>query len=534
MNTESTARIIREIPATINNNFTMLGSKNKVQRVCAYARVSTNTEEQLTSYETQCSYYNKVLKNKIGIDYVGLYTDEGISGKSIKARKGFQEMIQDCYAGKIDRIYTKSVSRFARNAMECQALARDLKNRGVTIFFESQGVDTKDESAFVVLSILASLAEEDIRTMSNNIKWGFRKRYADGNIALTQRMFGYDIKKGKFTIIQDEAIIVQNIFERFLQGNTLGDIVKYLNVNGIKSPGGKKKWSTLAVKNVLNNEKYKGDVILQKTFKNDVLDSKRQINNGQLNKYVIENNHLPIVQRKIYDAVQEEIKKRQLESITTGDIGSRYSSKYPFSGMIECGECGTKFRRFSQTHQSKSVIVWVCQQHQKDITKCKMKPIKEKLIEDAFIRSLNYIITNKDTLLNITGCNIESVLDNSTINDLNEMQKTVEIKQKRLLELTKLSYKKDAQLDKLSGETTDLIAEIKAMNNNITRLKNNKSKKSLQDIRLKDIKKYLDIALTEFNGTIFRQLIEKVIAISSTRVRFVFKVEEIQIEQDLI
>lgn len=531
MNTGNTARIIREIPATISVGIQTHSTKQKI-RECAYARVSTDSEEQLSSYEAQCNYYERTLKNKPNTEYVGLFCDEAKSGKSISGRSGFRDMLAACRAGKIDRIVTKSVSRFARNLVECVNTVRELKEMGVTVFFESQGIDTKDPSSNLILTICAALAEEDIRTMSSNIKWGVSKRYAEGKVHMSGTMYGYRIKKGKFEIVSSEAIVIKQIFNDYLKGLTIRQIGKKLMSQGIPTPKGKKEWIHSTIKTILTNEKYKGDLILQKTYKTDVL-SKRQKNNGQLKKYEIENNHLPIIEKDIFDSVQVEMKHRNLEKVGIGDESKyRYSSQYPFSTMIECGECGTKFRRYAQTHDDKKVIVWVCVKHQKDKTQCTMKPIKEKAVEDAFVQSLNHMVANRDKFINLLQDNIKEVLSQNRINDLGAIKKELRLKESEILQLTKQANTKQGVNSNEEQKALRIIEEIKNLQSNITKIEEAKETHNLLKIRLKELKQILNDTFETFNKDVFLALVDKILVITNKRIRFIFKCG-IQIEQEI-
>jgi len=489
----------------------------QVVREAAYARVSTDNEEQQKSYKLQKKYYEEEIKKKPNTIFVKLYSDEE-SGKSIKGRDGFQELIADCRAGKIDRVITKSVSRFARNMVECMQLARELKNRGITIYFESQGLDTKDESSFVILSILAALAEEDIRTISNNVKWGIRKRYKEGIVHMSGRMLGYRVKGGKFTIVPEEVGIVKQIFDDYLSGMTLRQIKAKLESQGIPTPKGKQHWQHSTIQGMLQNEKYVGDVILQKTFKVDVL-SPRQMNNGQLDKYEIKNNHPGIIDREIFDAVQAEINRREYEKISLDGERTRYSSSYPLSTKLECGECGTKFRRHCQQHGEKKTIVWVCLRHQLHSDECSMRPIKEETVEKAFVEVLKELVLERERVMADLEQSIKIIIENNPIKDVEELeQKLIDIEQ-RLIELSehRPQTKEDQVLNK------ELIREVTAVREEIEIAEKLKGTHEKLKQRVKEIGKVLKLPLIEYRGEIFRSLIEKIVVNGKKSLKFIFK-----------
>lgn len=517
-------KTIREIPAF--KVMSQSGGKTLV-REAAYARVSTNNEEQQTSYELQKKYYEQEIRKKPGTQFVKVYCDEE-SGKSIKGRDGFVELINDCRAGKIDRIITKSVSRFARNMVECMTLARELKNKGITIYFESQGIDTKDESSFVILSILAALAEEDIRTISNNVKWGIRKRYKEGVVHMSGRMLGYDIKRGQFTIVPDEVDIVRQIFNDYLNGMTVRQIKAKLEEQGIPTARGKMKWQHSTLDAMLRNEKYVGDVILQKTFKVDVL-SPRQVNNGQIDKYEIRNNHVGIIDRETFNAVQAEMNRREYEKISLVDERLKYSSKYPFSAKIECGECGTKFRRHCQQHGDKKTFIWVCIKHQLHSDECSMRPIKEESIEKAFVQVLNGLVADRERIMNGLRQSIKIIIENNPIKDTEKLEQELEKTEKEMIELcnhtpqTSDDQRKNAELIRKAASLREEIEINEKMKGTHDRLK----------FRVAEIGKVLKLPFIEYNGNIFKSLIEKVVVNGKKSLKFIFKCgieQEIEID----
>lgn len=506
-------RVIREIPA-FKTAMTVL---NSIVREAAYARVSTDSEEQQNSYKLQKRYYEDEIKNKPRTEFAGLYCDEE-SGKSIRGRKGFQELIKDCYAGKIDRIITKTVSRFARNMVECMTLARELKNRGITIYFESQGLDTKDESSFVILSILAALAEEEIRTISNNVKWGIHKRYKEGKVHMTGRMCGYKIKGGKFTIIPEEVDTVRQIFNGYLAGLTIRQIKTKLESQGIPTPRGKMRWQHTTILSMLQNEKYTGDVILGKTFKVDVL-SQRQVNHGQRDKYEVLNNHQGIIDKSIFLAVQAELQRREYEKTNLSNERTRYSSHYPLSTKVECAECGTKFRRHSQQHGEKRVDIWVCIHHQKNRTECKMKPIKEQAVEEAFLKVLNELVADRQKIMANLDQSVRNIIERTPLKNPADLEKQLRTVELQLVEVGKHS----PQTEEHQATTSKLLERQKQLLEEIGVAQRTKGTHDLLNERVKEIRKVIRLPYFEYHGDIFRSLIEKVIVKDKKTLRFIFK-----------
>lgn len=283
------------------------------RRTAAYARVSTDHEDQITSYAAQVDYYTYYMRERADLEFVAVYTDEGITGTSTKHREGFKRMIADALAGNINLIITKSVSRFARNTVDLLSTIRLLKEHNVEVFFEKENIRTFDSRGELLLSIMASIAQEESRSISENCKWGQRRRFAEGKVTVPfKRFLGYDRGEGGSLVInKEQAEIVRRIYDEFLQGATPYAIARSLTEDGIPTPGGKEKWSRNVVKSILTNEKYKGDALLQKVFTVDYLTKRKKKNNGEITRYYVEGDHEPIIPPKIFDEVQAEFERRK-------------------------------------------------------------------------------------------------------------------------------------------------------------------------------------------------------------------------------
>ena len=291
---------VREIPASICKT-------EKRRRAAAYARISTDHEDQLTSCETQVEYYTSYIKERPDLEFVEIYTDEGITGTSIRRREGFKRMISDALDGKIDLIITKSVSRFARNTVDLLSTIRLLKEHGVEVFFERENICTFNARGELLLSIMASIAQEESRSISENCKWGQRRRFAEGKFSVPYKRFlGYDRgENGELVINEKQAAIVRRIYDMFLQGRTTYAIAKALTEDKIPTPGGKEVWSKNVIKSILTNEKYKGDALLQKVYTVDYLTKRKKKNTGEITQYYAEGSHEAIIPPHIFDEVQE-------------------------------------------------------------------------------------------------------------------------------------------------------------------------------------------------------------------------------------
>lgn len=283
------------------------------KRVAAYARVSTEFEEQLSSFDAQMDYYTKHIKSNHAWTFVEVYTDEGISATSTKKRDGFKRMMSDALNGKIDLIITKSVSRFARNTVDTLINVRKLKEKGIEVYFEKENIYTMDSKGELLITIMSSLAQEESRSISENVTWGQRKRFADGKVSLPYKQFlGYEKgEDGLPKIVEKEAEVVRVIYKLFLEGKTTSGIAKYITEAKIPTRAGKEIWQQSTVKSILKNEKYKGDAILQKSFTVDFLTKKKKINEGEIPQYYVENSHPAIITPEVFDLAQHEIKKRR-------------------------------------------------------------------------------------------------------------------------------------------------------------------------------------------------------------------------------
>lgn len=328
--------------------------KQKKKRVCAYARVSTMTEKQQDSLTNQQSYYNHFYQNKKDVDFIGVYYDQGISGKLAK-RPGFQQMLEDCRAGKIDVIHTKSISRFARNTELLLTVSRELKTIQVDIFFEEQNLHTLSNEGEVMLTVLASYAEEELRNMSENQRWAFQKKFQRGELVInTKRFLGYDKDPdGELVINPKEAQIVKRIFSLYLSGMGGHSIAKLFNKEKVPTVD-QKQWHSTTVLNILKNEKYKGDALLQKYYFAEI-NKKQRLNKGQVQQYLIRDNHEAIVSRDDWDAVQKRLQQFQEKHATANCL-----QRYPLSGLLKCEHCGSTLKR---QKYYKSRVVWVCSKY---------------------------------------------------------------------------------------------------------------------------------------------------------------------------
>lgn len=386
-------RSVRKIPAT-RSRYTAAPIGTVARRkVAGYARVSTDKDEQFTSYEAQVDYYTRYIKEHDGWDFVGVYTNEGITGTSTKRREGFKAMVADALEGKIDLIVTKSVSRFARNTVDSLTTIRELKEHGCECYFEKENIWTFDSKGELLITIMSSLAQEESRSISENCTWGQRKRFADGKVTVPfSRFLGYERgEDGNLVVNEEQAKVVRRIYALFLKGKTPYGIAKELTADGVPTPSGKATWSATSVKSILSNEKYKGDALLQKSYIEDFLTKKQVPNMGEIPQYYVEGNHEAIIEPEVFDMVQ-----RELEGRCPGR--DRHSGVRLFSGKVRCGQCGSTFG--SKTWHSNSAyrrVVWQCNRKYEG-ERCSTGHVTDEQLQAAFLAAANRLISQRDTV----------------------------------------------------------------------------------------------------------------------------------------
>ena len=438
----------------------------KTLRVCAYCRVSTDHEEQQSSYDAQVAYYTGYIQQNPEWRYAGVFADGGISGTSTKRREAFNRMIDACKAGKIDMIISKSISRFARNTVDCLTYIRQLKEWGIPVFFEKENINTMDSAGEFIITLLGSLAQEESRNISTNIKWSIEKQFEQGKMRVPF-LYGYTKVNGNLVINPDTSKYVIRIFAMYMQGMSTTGIARRLNDSGVPTPRNGKRWDKSFVTNVLTNEKYTGDAILQKYYNPDFLTGKAKINNGEVKKYYVEGSHPAIVSKDVYYAVQDELKRRNVIEKKTGKtrglgrdrvqssphsalqsppqdgLVGRYSSKYALTETLVCGECGKPYRRQIWNAYNPPRNVWRCINRLEFGKRvCNHSPtLDEHVVERAVAKAIRAVAEDKDEILATMKRSMEQALvrrggtrhDSSTAFDANierlkdELFKTMEL-----------------------------------------------------------------------------------------------------------
>ncbi|WP_345890311.1 recombinase family protein [Streptococcus sp. k-402] len=365
--------------------------------------MSTDQDEQLSSYENQVNYYREYILKHEDYELVDIYADEGISATNTKKRDAFNRLIQDCRGGKVDRILVKSISRFARNTLDCIKYVRELKELGIGVTFEKENIDSLDSKGEVLLTILSSLAQDESRSISENSTWGIRKKFERGVVQVnTTNFMGYDKdEKGNLIINHEQAKVVRYIFDRFLEGYSPEFISKELRELEIPGCTGKAKWCPSAIWKMLQNEKYKGDALLQKTYTVDFLTKKRIYNDGQVNQYYIENNHEPILDREKWEIVQLEIARRKkFREQHKLQFYIMQKENNSFTTKVFCAECGSAFGRKNWTTSRGKRKVWQCNNRYriKGQVGCLNNHIDEEMLEKAVMMAVSILKENRELL----------------------------------------------------------------------------------------------------------------------------------------
>jgi len=442
-------------------------AKEKVNklRVAAYCRVSTETEEQNSSYEVQVAHYTDFIKKNAEWEFAGIFADDGISGTNTKKREEFNRMIEECMEGNIDLVITKSISRFARNTLDCLKYIRQLKEKNISVYFEKENINTMDAKGEVLITIMASLAQQESQSLSQNVKLGLQYRYQQGKIQVNHNRFmGYTKDEdGNLVIEPKEARIIKRIYKEYLEGESLAGIGRNLEKDGILTAAGKPRWRPETIKKILKNEKYMGDALLQKTVTVDFLTKERVKNEGHAPQYYVENSHEAIISKEIYLQAQEELHRRN--NIYTGaDKNKRlYSSKYALSTITFCGDCGDIYRRVYWNVHGRKEFVWRCVTRiEQGPEVCENRTVKEAELYDAVMTAINKLLASGDNMIRSLEENIHAVIGDTTEYRISEINDLLEEKQKEVISLANKGKDYDFladEIDVLREKRQSLLTE---------------------------------------------------------------------------
>lgn len=490
-------------------------------RVAAYCRVSTEDEEQASSYKVQKEFYFNYINSKPEWTLAGIFADEGISGTSTKNRTEFNRMIEECMAGNIDMVITKSISRFARNTLDCLKYIRQLKDKNIPVFFEKENILTTDTKGEIMLTIMASLAQQESQSLSQNVKLGIQFRYQQGEIQINHNRFlGYTKDENKkLVIVPKEAEIVKRIYREYLEGSSLQQISRSLEADEITTGSGGKRWHTSTINKILRNEKYIGDALLQKTYTVDFLSKKRVFNNGIMPQYYVENSHKAIIPREIFMQVQEELARRRCVHTTQNGKKRNYSNNHTLAQIVFCGYCGEIFRRVNWYSKGNKHVVWRCTSRLENTgSYCSASTIIEDDLKTCIMKVINQTLCGKNDFIHILKENIATVLNKKNDQSLDEIDTKLEELQNELLRLanSKAGYENVA-------EEIHKLREIKQ------KCMVQNAEREGQKQRIDEMTEFMQEqsgVILEYDEHLVRGLIEKVIVFDDTvNVKFKFWLE---------
>ena len=501
----TTAKNVMVIPARRRLGNTVQAEERPKLRVAAYCRVSTDSDEQATSYEAQVEHYTAFIKQNSEWEFAGIFADDGISGTNTKKREEFNRMIGECMAGNIDLIVTKSISRFARNTLDCLKYIRELKEKNIPVFFEKENINTMDSKGEVLLTIMASLAQQESQSLSQNVKLGLQYRYQNGEVQVNHNRFlGYTKDEDGHLIIEPvEAEVVKRIYREYLEGASLLQICRSLKADSILTAANKPHWRPETVKKILQNEKYIGDALLQKTYTVDFLTKKRVKNNGIVPQYYVENSHEPIIPRELFMQVQEEMVRRA--NLRGGKDGKKrvYSSKYALSSIVYCGQCGDIYRRVHWNNRGYKSIVWRCVSRLEEKgSECTAPTINEETLQTAVVKAINELLANKEPFLQALQKNIATILNEENDNATNDIDSKLEELQQQLLIQAK--SKNDYE------DVADEIYHLRELKQNALVENAEREGKRQRIAEMTDFFNEQSCELEEYDEPLVRRLIEKV------------------------
>lgn len=525
-------KIIREIPPhPIDRKPRKV---RKLLRVAAYCRVSTEEEEQKGSFETQCSYYTEKIQSHDEWTLAGIFADDGISGVHTKKRDDFLAMIAQCKKGKIDLILTKSISRFARNTLDSIQYVRELKKQGISVIFEKENINTGTMTSEMILTVLSAFAQAESESISQNVARGKRMGYRQGKFSFPYScMIGYRKgPDGNPQIIPEQAETVRMIYNDYLAGDSLVKIAGNLDARGIPTPKNKGKWSSQTVMRILQNEKYAGHVLLQKTYTADLLSGTIKKNNGELPQYYIENNHTPIVPQETFLLVQEEIARRKSKSPASQKKvrtnRGRYTSQYALSERLICGECGCYYRRVTWNIRGKKKIVWRCINRLEFGKKyCKLSPsISEDVLHNAILRAIRELAQQQkaqtqkclhDTILQCAAGGLDTSLT-ALKNQLKQKNRDFD----RILEMALADGVESEFMEAKMSRLNDEILQIKQM---IKRQEHETKMQQAKGDKTRDLLAIItdrDFQIAEYSDMLVARIIEQITVLSAEKIRIRF------------
>ena len=537
-------RRVRVIPATKTQG-AIYSTHDGKKRVAAYCRVSTDSEEQLNSYEAQKSYYTQKIADSPDWEMAGIYADEGISGTSMKKRTEFKKMITACKRGHIDLIITKSLSRFARNTVDCLETVRLLKANGIGVYFEKENINTLTESSEFLITLFSGFAQAESESLSKNVAWGWRKSAEAGNVYFQyKRMLGYRKgTDGQPEIVPEEAKIIRRIYRRYLAGCSLGQIKQELEQDNIPTAQKVERWSSAVIHNILTNEKYMGDALLQKTYITDCITKKVKKNMGERPMYYVENNHPAIIPRETFDQVQKEMtrrssKRKVLQKSGKTELG-KYSGKYALTELLVCGECGSPYKRVTWARNGKKRIVWRCVSRLEFGTKyChNSQTLDESRLHNAILAAMNEYAAIRqevcpDVLAMVEEAKRAMSQAGAMLLELKKRMDEVSQEQSDVLDRL-LANMADAELNARMKALTDEKEALKAQILKVQQKEVSMAEQAAKRQQMWDSLKECSAGYTEFDDEFVRQIIRKITVEDAETIHVHFRDSDVVLEQGL-
>lgn len=489
-------------------------------RVAAYCRVSTDSEDQLNSYKSQVEYYTDLIKGKSEWDLAGIYADEAITGTQVAKREDFQRLINDCMNGDIDMIITKSISRFARNTLDTLKYVRMLKEKNIAVFFEEENINTLTMDGELLLVILSSVAQQEVENISANVKKGLKMKMQRGELIGFQGCLGYDYhsEDKSISINEEEAEIVRYIFRRYIEGAGGSVIAQELQNLGYKTKRGSTTWPETTVIGIIKNEKYKGDILMGKTFTVDPISKRRLDNYGEEDQFYIRNHHEPIISEEMFEKAQEILKRRaKPRRLNTDGKREKFSRKYAFSCMLECGFCGgTLTRRSWHSGSEYNKLIWQCVTATKKGKKfCQdSKGIAEEIIEKAFVESYRLLCqNNKDVLDEFLARTEEALSSNNAAKQLAKIEKDISALGGKRAKLVDMRLEETIDKETYEQKYYDLTSQIELLQKERVSLQESAETENTMKRRIAEFRKTLEEneVLDTFDRYVFESIVEKVI-----------------------
>ena len=537
-------RRVRVIPATKTPE-TLRAARDGKKRVAAYCRVSTDSEEQLNSYEAQKNYYTQKIEDNPDWEMAGIYADEGISGTSTRKRAEFNKMITACKRGRIDLILTKSLSRFARNTVDCLETVRLLKANGIGVYFEKENINTLTESSEFLITLFSGFAQAESESLSKNVTWGKQKSAEAGKVPFQyKKMLGYRKgADGEPEIVPEEADIVRRIYQRYLCGCTLGQIKKELEQENIPAAQKVGQWSSAVIHNILTNEKYIGDALLQKTYITDCITKKVKKNQGERPMYYVENNHPAIIPRETFDRVQAEMtrrssKRKVLQKRGRTELG-KYSGKFALTELLVCGECGSPYKRVTWARNGTKRIVWRCVSRLEFGTRyCHNSPtLDEEKLHRAILAAINEFAAIRQEVLPDVLTMAEEAKQalsqaGAELLALKQRMEAVSREQNDVLDRL-LANMGDAELNARMLALTKEKEALKAKIAEVRRVEVSAEEQAIRHRRMWESLQECVEGYAEFEEELVRRFIQKITVENAETIRVHFRDSDVVLEQGL-